>query len=151
MLLAIALSLALPPPTEVPTPPTIAPSQSQTLHHPNPDARGRYHIGDCVTIPTLTYKVDPTYTKDARKQKVAGIALVSILVDVDGSPRDVHILRSVADSLDEKHNDQKHLAAAQSLDQAAVDAVKQYKFKPAMFQGRPVPVNLNVEVNFRFF
>jgi hypothetical protein len=127
------------------------PSQAQTQPRPNPDAADRYHVGDGVTIPTLTHKVDPTFTKDAKKQKVSGIALVSILVDADGNPTNVHILRSVADSLDKKHYDQKHLAAAQTLDQAAVDAVKQYKFDPARFRGKSVPVELNVEVHYQIF
>jgi protein TonB len=41
--------------------------------------------------------------------------------------------------------------AADGMNQSAVDAVKQYKFKPAMENGRPVSVYLNVEVNFEIF
>ena len=41
--------------------------------------------------------------------------------------------------------------AADGMNQSAVDAVKQYKFKPAMENGRPVAVYLNVEVNFGTF
>jgi protein TonB len=37
------------------------------------------------------------------------------------------------------------------LDEKAVDAVKKYKFKPALEAGKPVPVELNVEVNFQVF
>jgi protein TonB len=37
------------------------------------------------------------------------------------------------------------------LDEKAVEAVKQYKFKPAMMQGKPVPVEINIEVNFQLF
>jgi protein TonB len=47
--------------------------------------------------------------------------------------------------------DQKHREAALSLDQAALDAVKQYKFTPATLHGKPVAVYLNVEVNFQIF
>jgi protein TonB len=37
------------------------------------------------------------------------------------------------------------------LDEKAVEAVKQYKFKPATLQGKPVPVEVNIEVNFRIY
>ena len=37
------------------------------------------------------------------------------------------------------------------LDEKAVEAVKQYKFKPAMMQGKTVPVEINIEVNFQLF
>ncbi len=47
--------------------------------------------------------------------------------------------------------DKKHQAAAASLDQTAVDTVKQYKFKPAMKDGKPVAVYLNVEVDFQIY
>jgi protein TonB len=50
-------------------------------------------------------------------------------------PRDVHVIRGVGMGLDEK----------------AIEAVKQYKFKPARFNGKAVPVQVNVEVNFQIF
>jgi protein TonB len=56
-------------------------------------------------------------------------------VDTNGKPQNVHVLRGVGMGLDEK----------------AVEAVKQYKFKPAMESGKPVPVDLNIEVNFKTF
>jgi protein TonB len=153
MVLLIALWLALLPPTSAvgENPQPSAPSQAQTKHRPNPDSSGRYHVGDGVSTPKVLYQTEPTFTKDARKQKVSGIALVNLTVDSEGHPTGVHILRSIANSLDKKHQDQKHIAAAQTLDQAAVDAVKLYRFEPATFQGKPVPVELNVEVNFQIF
>ena len=72
---------------------------------------------------------------EARKAKTKGIVLVNLVVDPHGLPQDVHVLRGIGHGLDEK----------------AVEAVKQYKFKPAMEGGKPVPVNLNVEVNFQIF
>ena len=64
-----------------------------------------------------------------------GIVLVNLIVDTRGMPQNVHILRGVGMGLDEK----------------AVDAVRQYRFKPAMESGHPVPVQVNVEVNFQIF
>jgi periplasmic protein TonB len=57
------------------------------------------------------------------------------VVDTSGRPQSVHIVRGVGMGLDEK----------------AMEAVRQYKFKPAMENGKPVPVELNVEVNFQIF
>ena len=67
--------------------------------------------------------------------KFKGIVLVNLIVDAKGKPQDVHVLRGVGMGLDEK----------------AIKAVKQYKFKPALLGGKPVPVELNVEINFQMF
>lgn len=61
--------------------------------------------------------------------------LVNRSLEANGNPSHVHVLRGVGMGLDEK----------------AVAAVRQYKFKPAMENGRPVLVELNVEVNFQIF
>jgi TonB family protein len=63
----------------------------------------------------------------------SGIVLVNLIVDTNGLPRNVHVLRGVG----------------MGLDETAVAAVKQYTFQPAMENGKPVPVELNVEVNFQ--
>jgi protein TonB len=148
-LIALWLALLPPPPAVETSPQASGSSQVQTT--PRPDTTGPYRVGGGVSIPKVLHQVEPQFTKEARKQKVSGIALVNLIVDTEGHPMGVHILRSVADALDKKHHNEKHVAAAQTLDQAAVDAVKQYTFEPAMFQGKPVPVELNVEVNFQIF
>jgi TonB family protein len=61
--------------------------------------------------------------------------VVSVVVDVQGNPQQVQVVR--------------HLGMG--LDQKAVDAVKQYRFKPATLQGKPVPVEVNIEVTFRIY
>jgi protein TonB len=96
---------------------------------------GLRRIGGGVSAPVLQYSVEPEFSEEARKAKAAGNVLVTLIVDVNGRPQDVHVLRGVGMGLDEK----------------AVEAVKQYKFKPAMENGKPVPVQLNVEVNFQIF
>ena len=92
-------------------------------------------IGGNVSAPVVIYQVEPEFTEDARKAKFMGIVLVNLIVDQEGRPQNVHILRGVGMGLDAK----------------AVEAVKQYRFKPAMESGKPVPVELNVEVNFQIF
>jgi protein TonB len=96
---------------------------------------GLMKIGGGVSEPVLTYKVDPEFSEEARKAKFMGIVLVTLVVDQNGNPQNVHLLRGVGMGLDEK----------------AVEAVKQYKFRPARFNGKPVAVQLNVEVNFQIF
>jgi periplasmic protein TonB len=59
--------------------------------------------------------------------------VVSLIVDAQGNPQRVQVLRPLGKGLDEK----------------AVAAVRQYRFKPATLQGKPVAVELNIEVNFR--
>ena len=128
------------------SPQASGPTVTQAAPKPNPDANGKYHVGDGVTAPQLLYKVDPEFTKKAKKRKINGITIINLIVDTDGNPTNVHVLHSMADSADKKHR-----AAALSLEQAALDAVKQYKFDPATLQGKPVRVELNVEVNFKIF
>lgn len=61
--------------------------------------------------------------------------LLALTVDKQGLVRDVHVTRS----LDKR------------LDQNAIDAVKQWKFKPAVKDGKPVAVRTSVEVDFRLY
>ena len=96
---------------------------------------GPRRIGGGVSAPILIYSVEPEFSEEARKAKVAGNVLVNLYVDQNGNPSHVHVIRGVGMGLDEK----------------AVEAVKQYKFKPAMENGKPVLVELNVEVNFQIF
>jgi periplasmic protein TonB len=96
---------------------------------------GPRRIGGGVSAPILIYSVEPEFSEEARKAKVAGNVLVNLWVDTNGNPSHVHVIRGVGMGLDEK----------------ARDAVLQYKFKPAMENGHPVLVELNVEVNFQIF
>jgi len=96
---------------------------------------GLKRIGGGVSSPELIYKVDPEFSEEARKAKFMGIVLVNLIVDQNGQPQNVHVLRGVGMGLDEK----------------VVEAVKQYRFKAAREAGKPVAVELNVEVNFQIF
>lgn len=100
--------------------------------------------GDC-SAPVLTYKVDPEFNMKAQNAKVLGKVVVALIVDARGNPINVHISKSLVDPTAKK----RQQAAAQSLDQSAVDAVRQYRFKPATCAGKPVAVVLQVAVNFQ--
>ena len=128
-------------PTEVETTININYTLNDSADSPGQSAAAEYEgaplrkIGGSVSPPTVIYQVDPEYSPDAKVAKFNGIVLVHLIVDVTGTPRNVQVLRGVGLGLDEK----------------AVEAVKQYRFKPAMEGGEPVPVSVNIEVNFRYF
>jgi TonB family protein len=92
-------------------------------------------IGNGVSAPVVISQADPEYTAHARETKTAGSVLLSLWVDTKGNPVNVHVVRSLD----------------KGLDANAITAVKKYKFKPAMENGKPVLVALNLEVNFQIF
>jgi protein TonB len=96
---------------------------------------GPRHIGGGISAPVPIYTVEPEFSEEARKAKFQGNVLLSLWVGADGLPSHVRVIRPVGMGLDEK----------------AVEAVKQYRFKPAMENGKPVLVELNIEVNFQIF
>lgn len=96
-----------------------------------------YHIGNGVIAPVVIYSTEPEFPKAAlkRKDKFQGTCVVGLVVDSLGAVHDVHVKRSLRPDFDAK----------------AVEAVKQYRFKPGMRAGEPVAVALNIEVNFQWF
>jgi TonB family protein len=94
-----------------------------------------YKVGGDVSAPTLIYSVDPSYSEQARRAKYQGVCLVQVVVNAQGSVQRTKVLRPLGMGLDKK----------------AVQAVKQYRFTPALRNGKPVQVALNVEVNFRIY
>jgi periplasmic protein TonB len=94
---------------------------------------GVMHIGGGVSKPVVLYQVEPEFSEEARKAKFSGNVEVYLWVDPDGKPSHIRVVRGVGMGLDEK----------------AVEAVRQYRFKPAMKDGKPVQVDLYVDVNFQ--
>ena len=92
-----------------------------------------YHPGqDGVGDPVLTREVKPNYTEDAKRRQVQGTVELSVVVRADGSVGDTRITKSLdAD-----------------LDQQAIKAVKQWQFKPATKSGKPVNVQVSIELTF---
>ena len=81
----------------------------------------------------LIYKVEPKYPDDARAKKIEGSVLLGLTIDHGGLPQNIQIKRSLDPS----------------LDQAAVEAVRQWRFEPAIKDGQPVSMWITVEVYFR--
>lgn len=94
---------------------------------------GVYRIGGDVSAPSLIYKEEPEYSEEARKSKYQGKVTLAIEVWPDGRAHNIYVIRGLGLGLDEK----------------AMDAVRNWKFRPAQKAGEPVKVSANVEVNFR--
>lgn len=94
---------------------------------------GVYRVGGGVTAPIVLSKKDPEYSEEARKAKYQGTVLLSIEVSPSGAASNIKVVRSLGLGLDEK----------------AIEAVKQWKFKPGYKDGKPVTVAATIEVNFR--
>ena len=90
-------------------------------------------VGGAVSGPRVIYHVVPEFSEQARREKFVGQVVVGLIVDTDGMPQQIHVVRGVGHGLDEK----------------AIEAISHYRFRPAMANGKPVPVRVNVEVNFQ--
>jgi len=96
---------------------------------------GVFRVGGGVSAPRALFSPDPEYSEEARKAKFQGTCVLWLVVGPDGRPRDIRVTRSLGLGLDEK----------------AIEAVKQWKFEPALKDGKPVAVEINVEVSFRLY
>jgi protein TonB len=85
-----------------------------------------------VTTPLLIHSVALEYTEAARNAKISGIVLVNLIVEPNGNPSHIRVVHGLGMGLDEK----------------AIQAVQQYKFKPGMKNGKPVRVELTISLNF---
>jgi len=94
---------------------------------------GVFRVGGGVSAPTLLSKVEPEYSEEARKAKYQGVVLLYVEVDPSGKATNIRVLHSLGLGLDEK----------------AMEAVKKWRFKPGVKDGRPVTVQAQIEVNFR--
>ena len=94
-----------------------------------------WKVGVGVSAPRAVYSPDPEYTGAARRQKLQGIVVLWLVIGEDGTVHDVRIARRLGLGLDEE----------------AVRAVKTWRFLPAIRNGTPVPVQVNIEVNFRLY
>lgn len=92
---------------------------------------GPVRVGGDVRAPVALVKVNAVYPPEAQAAQVQGVVLLQVRVATDGSVSDARVLRSIP-----------------MLDQAAIDAVKQWKYAPTRVDGVPVEVEMNVYLNF---
>jgi periplasmic protein TonB len=95
---------------------------------------GAFGRGGGVTMPSLLTEVKPTYTAEAMRAKVQGAVMVEAIVREDGSVGQVRIVRSLDRTF--------------GLDQEALKAVKNWRFRPGKRQGQNVAVIVEIEVTF---
>jgi TonB family protein len=86
-----------------------------------------------ITAPKAISMPQPEYTDQARRKKIDGTVLLSLVVSADGTVRDPAVTRSLD----------------KGLDKQALETVKKWKFEPATKDGQPVAVRIDVEVSFR--
>jgi protein TonB len=94
-----------------------------------------FKVGHGVSIPKGIYQPEPEYSDKARKKKIQGTCLLSLVVGADGKTRDIRVIRPLGFGLDEQ----------------AIKAVSQWRFDPARKDGQPVAVQINAEVAFRLY
>ena len=99
------------------------------------DGDGPYTKGSVggLTMPKPLYTPDPDYSEDARKARFQGVVTLQAVVRKDGSVDVVGVVHS----------------PGYGLDQEAVKSVRQWRFRPGTRNGRPVDIQLSIEVNFR--
>jgi protein TonB len=98
---------------------------------PPPPPHAPERVGGAVKAPERLKYVAPVYPQIAQSARVSGIVIIEATIGKDGSVTEAHVIRSVA-----------------LLDQAALEAVKQWKYSPTTLNGVPVPVIMTVTVNF---
>jgi len=89
-------------------------------------------VGGGVPAPKKIKDVKPIYPPLAMSAGVQGIVILEATIDTDGSVVDARVLRSIP-----------------LLDNAAIDAVRQWQFTPTLLNGQPTPIIMSVTVNFQ--
>jgi periplasmic protein TonB len=90
----------------------------------------RLHRG--IQAPKKIEDVTPVYPSAARHAQIEGVVILEAIIDAHGSVASVQVLRSVP-----------------FLDQAAIDAVRQWRYMPALLNGQAVPVIVTITLRFQ--
>jgi len=94
-------------------------------------AAGAVRVGGNIRPPTRTHVAEPAYPQTARAAGVQGVVILEIVIGADGAVSDARVLRSIP-----------------LLDQAALDAVRQWRYEPTLLNGVPTSVIMTATVNF---
>ena len=96
---------------------------------------GVFRVGGGISAPQPVSTPDPEYTEEARRAKTQGTCTLWLIVDAAGHPRDIRVVHGLGFGLDAK----------------AMEAVQRWRFDPALKDGRPVTVQISVEVEFKLY
>jgi protein TonB len=125
----IAVALASQDPSVAPPPPPARPAALNETVTVLPGQPVR--VGGQVRAPGQLRKVNPVYPQEAQDARVQGVVILETMIGNDGRVSNAKILRSIP-----------------LLDQAALDAVRQWEYEPTLLNGAPVPVIMTVTVQF---
>jgi TonB family protein len=125
------------PPPPPPPPSTTARSaeapRAEEAAQASPLAEAPPHrVGGAIPAPRKTRHVNPVYPKDAVQARLQGAVVLECTIDVEGRVAGVKVVRGVA-----------------LLTEAAIEAVRQWRYEPTQLNGVPVPVLMTVTVNFK--
>jgi TonB family protein len=110
------------------------PKAAAASNSPSNPAAFRSGVGG-VGAPVCTYCPPPSYTDPARAAKLNGTALLDVVISANGETESATMVRGLPFGLNDK----------------AIEAIRQWKFKPATRNGQPVPVMVVIEVTFRLY
>jgi len=99
---------------------------------PPPPKQAAVRVGGQIKEPKKLKNVAPTYPDIAKQARVQGVVILECTISPQGKVNDVKVLRGIP-----------------LLDQAAIDAVRQWVYTPTLLNGVPVPVIMTVTVNFK--
>lgn len=111
----------------------IARQRKLTARPAGPKSADVVRIGGDVKAPSLIQKVEPHYSEEARTARLTGTVVLFVEVHVDGKAHNVQVVQPLGLGLDDR----------------AVEAVSQWRFRPGTRNGKPVPVAATIEVNWR--
>ena len=100
---------------------------------PKPATPNAVTTGNGISPPRLISKQEPKYSEKARKKKIQGTVMLTLVVDPQGEPKDIKVILPLGDGLDEN----------------AIEAVSTWRFHPGLKGNEPVAVKATIEVNFR--
>lgn len=113
----------------------LAPARDDAAEEPPPPppSAGPFRVGGDVKPPRVRHRVEPIVPEEARKARVAGIVIIEAVIDKEGRVREARVLKPLPLGLDE----------------AALEALKQWTFEPGTLNGQPVDVIFNLTVNIK--
>ncbi len=104
----------------------------ELIPEPMPEPEGPIDVGDAVAPPARLVYVEPIYPPVALKARLTGLVVLQVLLGKDGAVREVTVLRP----------------GSPGMTESAVAAVRQWRYEPALLNGRPVEALMTVTVTF---
>ena len=105
----------------------------QSVTTPLVNSEKIYDMNEVTEKPEILHKEYPVYPEEAREEGISGVVLLSVRADKEGNVDSVKILKS----------------PHKLLSKASIEAVKQWKYKPMLIKGKPMPIIFTVTMTFR--